>query len=484
MKLIVFGVGKFYQNRRELLRKEKSVEIVAFSDNNKALWQKTFENVKVVAPDSIKEITCDGILIMSSYAREMADQLITEGIDKEKIFFWEPFYAKTLSGKMKVLGKAQNMESKRSILIISTMLNYNGGSIAVVYAAQAMQSRGNAVVLAAPGGDETFIGEIIQKGVMVAIRPSLPYIFEKEKEWISQFDIVFVNVFQMFQSALGAGSIKPVFWWIHEPLYIIEDTISKPWNHVEKAQLRSIMIYAVAKLPKDNFNNFFTNCIHKTMPYGIPDMCPVPMKRKAGDRKVVFAVIGGVCKGKAQDIFCQAAKELNCREQAEFWLIGHYGEDPYSKKVLEMSKQIPGMKMLGLLTREEIYQTFSQIDVVVCPSLEDSLPIVMTEGMMFWKTCITTDRTGTAAYICDGENGFVVPAGDSRALKEKMEWAVCNRDRLETMGMKARETYEKYFTMDVFAENLESVLLQTEKQWHEQTKGEKHGGDINIGTGI
>lgn len=467
MKVVVFGVGKFYQNRRELLGKVKIVEVVAFSDNNKALWQKTFENAKVIPPDSIKKINCDGILIMSSYAGEIAKQLIAEGIDGAKIFFWEPFYAKMLSGEMKVLGKAKDAESKRSILIISTMLDYNGGSIAAVYAAQVMQIRGYAVVLAVPGGNETFIEETIQKGITVAIRSSLPYVFDKEKEWISQFDCVFVNVFQMLQSAFGANSIKPVFWWIHEPVFIIEDVLAKPWNQLEKVWLNNIMIRAVSKLPKDNFNKLFKNCIRETMPYGIPDMCPIPMKRKVEYRKIVFAVIGSVYEGKAQDIFCQAVKELNCRKQAEFWIIGHYGEDPYSKKVLEMSKQVSEIKMLGLLTREEIYQIFPQIDVVVCPSLEDSLPIVMTEGMMFWKTCITTDRTGTADYISDGENGFVIPAGNSNALKEKMEWVLCNQDKLEAMGLKARETYEKYFAMDVFGDNLERMIGETIERWRE-----------------
>ena len=121
--------------------------------------------------------------------------------------------------------------------------------------------------------------------------------------------------------------------------------------------------------------------------------------------------------------------------------------------------------MLGVLTREKIYKAFSQIDVVVCTSFEDPLPIVMTEGMMFGKTCIATDNTGTADYIRDGENGFVVPAGNCKALKEKMEWVIQNQDKLEGIGRKARETYKKYFTMDVFAENLEKAITETIERW-------------------
>lgn len=466
MKIIVFGVGKFYLNRREVLKKYQTVEIVAFSDNNATLWGKVIEGIGLIAPASIKITSCDGILIMSTYASEIEEQLIADGVDRGKIFFWEPFYAKLLSGKMKVLGKASDTLSKpRSILIISTILAYNGGSMAAVYAAQAVQSRGNRAVLAAPEGDKAFIEEIIQKGLIVVICPSLPYIFDKEKEWIRQFDAVIVNVFQMLQSACEASLVRPTLWWIHEAIAIMEDVLAKPWNRMEEKQLKRVMVHAVAKIPQDNFNSIFKEHIEKITPYGIPDMYFNSLKEKPTSPKVVFAVIGVVCERKAQMIFCQAAKKLNCSGQAEFWIIGKYEEDAYSKKIMEMSRQIDSIKMLGVLTREEIYKAFSQIDVVVCTSLEDPLPIVMTEGMMFGKTCIATDNIGTADYIRDGENGFVVPAGNSKALKEKMEWVIQNQDKLEAIGRKARETYEEYFTMDVFAENLEKAIMETIECW-------------------
>lgn len=466
MRIIVFGVGRFYQKRREILKQYQTVEIVAFSDNDKNLWGKVLEDVRLISPVSIKITACDGILIMSTYASEIEEQLITDGVDRGKILFWESFYAQLLSGKMKVLGKADGALSKsRSILIISTILAYNGGSMAAVYAAQAVQSRGNSVVLAAPEGDKAFIEEIVQKGIKVVIRPSLPYIFDKEEEWIRQFDVVIVNVFQMMQSACGASLVRPTLWWIHEVIEIMEDVLAKPWNRIEEKQLKRVMIRAVAKIPQDNFNRIFKERIEKIIPYGIPDMCLNIFEEKPIDQKIVFAVIGVVCERKAQMVFCQAAKELECSGQAEFWIIGKYENDSYSKKIMEIGRQIDGFKMLGVLTREKIYKAFSQIDVVVCTSFEDPLPIVMTEGMMFGKTCIDTDNTGTADYIRDGENGFVVPAGNCKALKEKMEWVIQNQDKLEGIGRKARETYKKYFTMDVFAENLEKAITETIERW-------------------
>lgn len=91
---------------------------------------------------------------------------------------------------------------------------------------------------------------------------------------------------------------------------------------------------------------------------------------------------------------------------------------------------------------------------MVCPSREDSLPIVMTEAMMYSKPCIASDSTGTADYIKDGINGFVCKTEDSEDLCEKMRYFIHHQEKIEIMGKEARKVYEEYFTMDKFADRL------------------------------
>ncbi len=108
MKIIVFGVGRFYQNRRERLKQYEEVEIIAFSDNNETLWGGELEGIRVIPPDAIQEAVFDCILIMSTYADEIARQLIEGGIDEAKICFWEPFYTKMVQGERKIYkGRAE-----------------------------------------------------------------------------------------------------------------------------------------------------------------------------------------------------------------------------------------------------------------------------------------------------------------------------------------------------------------------------------------
>ena len=97
--------------------------------------------------------------------------------------------------------------------------------------------------------------------------------------------------------------------------------------------------------------------------------------------------------------------------------------------------------------------------------MEETMSIVTTEGMMYGKLCIVSDRTGMADYIKEGENGFICKVGDVVNLYEKIRYIIHNREKLLEIGKRARKTYEEYFTMDRFEENLNRCVLETIKEY-------------------
>lgn len=178
-------------------------------------------------------------------------------------------------------------------------------------------------------------------------------------------------------------------------------------------------------------------------------------------------MIGLVCFKKAQDIFIKAVELLDDREKrnVQFWIIGFIGDDEYSNQVKELASKDTAIKIVGRLMRSEIYEAYKEIDVLVCPSLEDSLPITATESMMYGKACIVSDATGTSHYIKNGENGFICKKGEPRDLCEKMRWIIQNQEKLPMLGFNARQTYERYFSLDKFGIRLETALQDTVDNW-------------------
>lgn len=463
MRIVFFGAGKYYQKRKASISSD--IEIVAFLDNNPQLHGKMIDGVQVLSPYRITQLLYDKIVLMSANITEMWEQLVKLNIPQRDIWSWEQLNSEIWHGTFRFYaGTTQIKEGKKNVLIISTELNYNGGTLAIVYAASALQNKGFNVMLAAQGGNKKFINEVTDSGISVMICPGFPYLKEEELFFIKQFDVVIVNVFQMISCACEISKIRPTMWWIHEPFEMYKGTIEHFPQYADKNKLSEVNIYAVSSIAKRNFNYYFSERIQKTLSYGIPD------QRKEGipeREEIIFAIIGYVCPIKAQDIFIRAAKLLNDenKKNVQFWIIGFIGNDIYSNNIRELIGEDTSFRLYGELTRSEMQKRYEEIDVVVCTSTEDCLPVVVTEGMMLQKVCIISDQTGSVDYIEDNINGFIVPVGNEFALKEKMEWCIHNKGQLKLIGRKAREVYEKYFKMDIFGNNLEKALDETESGW-------------------
>lgn len=467
INLVVFGTGKFYKNRKEKFKIMNNIQICAFLDNNEALWETSLDNIPVYSPMKLKDIQYDYIVLMSTYATEMYEQLMQIGVNKGKVLYWGQFIAQ-FSRKKEVYYSERtkaNAQHKK-ILIVTIKINYDGGTMAVIYAAKSLQLKNYQVVLAAPDGNEKLIHEINNYGIDVIVYDALPYI--EEEEWVKEYKAVIVNTFPMIQCACEISKYKAVLWWIHESSNVYDVNLKQFYKYANKENMRQISIYAVSNIAKQNFNAHFYDRIKKTLSFGIPDLYNLDMKTDRKD-KIVFAIIGVVTKIKLQDIFLKAANKLEANIDIEFWIIGRLNKGEYGEQIVEIAKQNHGIKLKGELTREEMCNIFPQIDVVVCTSQEETMSIAIIEGMMFRKICITTNHTGIADYIQDGENGFVVAAGDIEALHNKMQWIIDNRDQINEIGVKARETYKKYFSMNVFGENLDKAVSETVKKWKQRS---------------
>ena len=68
------------------------------------------------------------------------------------------------------------------------------------------------------------------------------------------------------------------------------------------------------------------------------------------------------------------------------------------------------------------------------------------------RPVITTDAPGCKETVVDGENGFLVPVKDSRAVFEKMLWSVDHPEEIAGMGLKGRKLAEEIFDVNMVNE--------------------------------
>ena len=53
MKVIIFGIGNYYREQKEMLDSIDDIEIIAFADNNVSLWNKKVDEIIVISPSLI-----------------------------------------------------------------------------------------------------------------------------------------------------------------------------------------------------------------------------------------------------------------------------------------------------------------------------------------------------------------------------------------------------------------------------------------------
>lgn len=479
MTAVIFGAGNYYREQREKLRALSEVEITAFLDNNPALWNQQIDGVTVIPPDAIKTTVCEKIVIMSIYGREIYEQLTGLGIARDRIVLWERFWAEQgrENGMLPEPDLGQD-SAGGDVLILSTSLNYNGGSLAAVYAARALKQRGIQVVLAAPEGNEQFVREVVSQGVTVVLDPVLPYLCEAERKWIRQFRAVVVNTLQMMECACEISRMRPVLWWIHEAPLLYQKITQRYPDSLDGNRFADIRICTVSKNARKYFNQVYPDRRPEILPFGIPDMGNTCGETK--NKKVTFALIGAIYPLKGQEIFLKAADLIRRGSQAQFWVVGKTDDKAYYERIESMAAENDAVTIWGERTRKEIHQMFSEIDVIVCASYEETVSITVTEAMMYGKLCITTDRTGIAGYIQDGVNGFVVPADDVETLAERMQRIIAHCGGLQEMRTAARKTYEQYFSMETFGENLEREIGETRREWNRRQEGGKGGASVHI----
>lgn len=122
---------------------------------------------------------------------------------------------------------------------------------------------------------------------------------------------------------------------------------------------------------------------------------------------------------------------------------------------LNLSNQI---RFLGL--REDVPTLLRLFDIFVLPSLYEATGIVLAEAMACGKPVITTRVGGLPELIQEGEDGFLVPPGDSVRLAQKISQVARDRDFARRVGERAASKARHLFDMRKMINDYEG-LYQT-----------------------
>lgn len=95
-------------------------------------------------------------------------------------------------------------------------------------------------------------------------------------------------------------------------------------------------------------------------------------------------------------------------------------------------------------------------DIFLLPSYFEGMPMALLEAMSWGLACVTTPVGGIPDVIDDGENGLLVPAGDTERLSKVIDALVHDRERILQLGDRARREMQ-FYTTDRYAKALRQL---------------------------
>lgn len=138
------------------------------------------------------------------------------------------------------------------------------------------------------------------------------------------------------------------------------------------------------------------------------------------------------------------------------------GEGP-DREALERRARELGVdgrvRFVGPLPRERVVELFRAADATILSSSWENFPHTVVEALSVGTPVVAMEAGGVAEVVRDGENGLLVPAGDTAALAAAVERFFADAELRERLRSAAAASVAQYAPERVFAV-LEAKLLE------------------------
>lgn len=179
------------------------------------------------------------------------------------------------------------------------------------------------------------------------------------------------------------------------------------------------------------------------IPFGV-DSQKFQFDREYTKGSVRFCFAGAINRRKGIKFLLEAFDD-SIFENDELHLCGRVFKD--QRKLIEKVK-LKNLVLPGIVNTAEYFRS---CDVYVFPTLMEGSSKSIFEAMASGMPVITTCFSGS--LVRNGKDGFIVPAGNSKLLREKMIELKCNLLMRKKMGKSSQSLVSSY-TWDKYAGNV------------------------------
>jgi starch synthase len=171
----------------------------------------------------------------------------------------------------------------------------------------------------------------------------------------------------------------------------------------------------------------------KVVPYGAPPVHVRPERpcESGQPLKVLFA--GALQQRKGISYLLEAVSMLG--SDVELTLIGRRVSANAT-----VDTACGRARWFQTIPHSQVLEVMLHSDVLVLPSLSEGFGLVVTEALACGLPVIVTPNVGASDLICDGREGFVVPAQSAESIANRLDILNRDRDLLAQMSRNAQKS--------------------------------------------
>lgn len=165
----------------------------------------------------------------------------------------------------------------------------------------------------------------------------------------------------------------------------------------------------------------------------IKEICSV--RHGGGTRSLRFVYVGGIKELKGVYYLLEAFKNIS-PNIGTLTIVGDYDDSE------DIHDYLPYVTFTGRVPHTEIQNVLKAADVFIFPSLGEGMSLSVLEAAACGLPLIISDNSGFKEKI--GEEGVIFDIQSVEAIQNKVNYLYDHQDMIPMMGMKARETAERY----------------------------------------
>lgn len=453
MRLIIWGTGSYYKRYISFFKQE---DILFFVESNVELQGKELDGKMICSPEAILSEEYDFIILLVKNNQSIKEWLHKKGINGGRV--------KDTSSLGDVLGSEIILTSRKTslsawlkedtnkkIMVCIPGFTRTGVPVAAKDLCLLLKKIGIDVVLSGYG-EGALIDDLTDTSIDYL---TFLEIHRQKSVWgkiIAQFDafVLCSTLMAEFGNSIYPSATQ-VLWWLHESDDRWYENIDLPTGK------ENIHYYGGGERVLRKFSEKYPNESMEKLLYYLPDISQY-IKIKNGRKK--YAVIGSIDYRKGQDVLVEALIKTNrtLLQNVDIYIIGR-GEKEWEESIRSQCRQFSQVHFIEELSQSELIELYKEIDLLICPSRDDPMPIVVTQAMQNGVPCLISNQVGQSVFFDRYNFGKVFESENVEELSKDLEYFLNLSDKeWKELSDNAKKVFDNNFSETSMKAKLNTIL--------------------------